>query len=210
MLTQLLNIWTLYQKYFIAYLIFKSLLTIGLKTNLNSFCYLTTYRYLPISIYFNMNEFHLHVSRLTTKPTNWSVAAAKTQISQGIRPVWSDSSLSAWRKLWSLATHWAHSEDSDQTGRRPRLIWVFAERTVILLVLSWGGSIMFLRTFSPLFISIAPPSVKTFSTSLTIFSHFCQSWSEHWSCQCLLLLPPHVPLRFSILLLNTRMIIGTI
>ena len=35
---------------------------------------------------------------------------------------------------------WAHSEDSDQTGRMPRLIWVFAGRTVILFVLSWGGS----------------------------------------------------------------------
>ena len=40
------------------------------------------------------------------------------------RPVWSESSLSAWRKLRSLATHWAHSKDSDQTGRTPRLIWV--------------------------------------------------------------------------------------
>ena len=44
------------------------------------------------------------------------------------------------RKLASLATHWAHSEDSDQTGRIPRLIWVFAGCTLILLVLSWGGS----------------------------------------------------------------------
>ena len=39
------------------------------------------------------------------------------------------SSLSAWRKLRSLATHWAHSKDSDQTGQMPRLIWVFAGRT---------------------------------------------------------------------------------
>ena len=57
-----------------------------------------------------------------------------------IRPVWSESSLSAWRNLGSLATHWAHSEDSDQTGRMPRLIWVFAGRTLILLVLSCRGS----------------------------------------------------------------------
>ena len=35
----------------------------------------------------------------------------------------------AWRNLVSLATHWAHSEDSDQAGRMPRLIWVFAGRT---------------------------------------------------------------------------------
>ena len=41
--------------------------------------------------------------------------------------VWSESSLSAWRKLGSLATHWANSK-------------VFAGRTVIMLVLSWGGS----------------------------------------------------------------------
>ena len=64
-----------------------------------------------------------------TKPTQWHVRPAKTQISLGIRPVWSESSLSAWRKLGSLATHWAHSEDSDQTGRMHRLIWVFAGRT---------------------------------------------------------------------------------
>ena len=64
---------------------------------------------------------------------------AKTQISLGSRPVWSESSLSVWRKLWSLATHWAHSEDSDQTGRRPRLIWVFSGRTCHLVgfVMSW-------------------------------------------------------------------------
>ena len=75
-----------------------------------------------------------------TKPTKWHMRPAMTQISLGIRPVWSESSLSAWRKLGSLATHWAHSEDSDQTGRMPRLIWVFVGRTATLLVLSWGGS----------------------------------------------------------------------
>ena len=74
-----------------------------------------------------------------TKPTKW-VRPAKTQISLGIRPVWSESSLSAWRKLGSLATHWAHSKDSDQTGWMPRLIWVFAGCTVTLLVLSCCGS----------------------------------------------------------------------
>ena len=54
--------------------------------------------------------------------------------------VWSESSLSAWRYLGSLATHSTHSEDSDQTGWRPRLIWVFAQRTLISLVLSCRGS----------------------------------------------------------------------
>ena len=37
-----------------------------------------------------------------------SVRPAKTQISLGIRQVWSESSLSAWWKLGSLSTHWAH------------------------------------------------------------------------------------------------------
>ena len=73
-----------------------------------------------------------YISQRTTKPTKY-VRPAKTQISLGIHPVWSESSLSAWRKLGSLATHWAHNEDSDQTGRTPRLIWVFAGRTCIFV-----------------------------------------------------------------------------
>ena len=77
------------------------------------------------------------LSRPMTKPTKWHVHQAK--INLGIRPVWSESSLSAWRQLWSLATHWAHSEDTDQTGRMPRLI-IFDGHTVILLDLSRGGS----------------------------------------------------------------------
>ena len=77
---------------------------------------------------------------LHDKTNKMTVRPAKTQISLGIRPVWTESSLSTWRKLGFLATHWAHSEDSDQTGPMPRLIWVFAGPTVILLVLSWGGS----------------------------------------------------------------------
>ena len=58
-----------------------------------------------------------NMRRHTTKPRKWYVRPAKTQISLGIRPVWSESSLSACRKkLESLATQWAHSKDSNQTG----------------------------------------------------------------------------------------------
>ena len=74
------------------------------------------------------------------KTNKMSVRPAKTQNNLGIRTVWSESSLSTWRRLGSLATHWAHSEDSDQTGRMPRLIWVLAGRTITLLVLSCRGS----------------------------------------------------------------------
>ena len=85
-----------------------------------------------------------HLSRLMTKPTKWYVRPAKTQISLGIRPVWSESSLCAQWVAKDPSFLLADSEDSDQTGRMPRLIWVFAGRTVILLVLSWGGSFGFL------------------------------------------------------------------
>ena len=64
------------------------------------------------------------------KTNNVAVRPAKTQISLGIRPVWSKDP----RFLY------ADSEDSDQTGRMPRLIWVFAGRTLILLILSCCGS----------------------------------------------------------------------
>ena len=71
---------------------------------------------------------HVH-SRLMTKPTKWHVRPAKTQISLGIRPVWSESSLCAkWVAKYPVLLH-ADSEDSYQTGRMPRLIWVFTGRT---------------------------------------------------------------------------------
>ena len=82
------------------------------------------------------------MSRDMTKPTKW-LCAQQRQIS--LASAQSDqSSLSTWRNIGSIATHWAHSEDSDQTGRMPRLGgcpgWVFAGRTLILLLLSCCGS----------------------------------------------------------------------
>ena len=92
-----------------------------------------------------------NLSRIMTKPIKrlcaqwrfrsaWTSAQSDIQISLGIRPVCLVSSLSAWRNVGSLATQWAHNEDSDQTGWIPRLIWVVAGRTHILLVLSCRGS----------------------------------------------------------------------
>ena len=91
--------------------------------------------YIPVLILKDSNDLkneppHDKTNKITLHPP-------KTQISLGIRPVWSESSLSARRKLGSLATHWAHGEDSDQTGQMSRLIWVFDGRTATLLVLSW-------------------------------------------------------------------------
>ena len=93
-----------------------------------------------LSLHWMYLGFFANMSHLMTKPTKWHVRQAKTQISLGICPVWSESLMSARRKLGSLATHWAHSEDSDQIGRIPRLIWVFTGRTLILLVLSRRSS----------------------------------------------------------------------
>ena len=76
------------------------------------------------------------------KTNKVTVRPAKTQISLGIHPVWSESSLYAkWVAKDPSFLH-GDSEDSDQTGRMPRLIWVFAGRTLILLVLSCRGSIL--------------------------------------------------------------------
>ena len=54
-----------------------------------------------------------YMSRLVTKPTNWHVRPAKTQISLGIRPVWSESSLCAQRVAKEPIFLHADSEDSD-------------------------------------------------------------------------------------------------
>ena len=81
-----------------------------------------------------------------TKPTKWPMCPAKTPISLGIHPVWSESSLSGWRKLGSLATHWAHSEGSVQTGWVPRLIWVFAGHT--------GHFVKFCHTVAHIIVSL--------------------------------------------------------
>ena len=63
-----------------------------------------------------------------TKPTKW-LRPAKTQISLVIPPIWSESSLSAqWVSKDPVLLH-ADSEDSDPTGRKPMLIWVFAGRS---------------------------------------------------------------------------------
>ena len=121
---------------------------------------------------------------------------AKTQISLGIRPIWSESlnSLSAWRNLVSLAPQKSHSESSDQTGRMPRLIWVFAGCTGHSLVLSCSGSTM-IRSLSflayPTRISVNQTGARKYrltwggckttlmhDISMTILTSFLTSWRQ--------------------------------
>ena len=63
------------------------------------------------------------------KTNKMTVHPAKTQISLDILPVWSESSLCAQRVAKDPSFLHADSEDSDQTGQMPRLIWVFAGHT---------------------------------------------------------------------------------
>ena len=56
---------------------------------------------------------------------------------------WADAQADLSRAQWLAKDPWflhADSEDPDQTGQMPRLIWVFVGRTLILLVLSCRGS----------------------------------------------------------------------
>ena len=70
-----------------------------------------------------MNSF-----RAINEPPHDKMTSASSEGSDqhGQRPVWWESSLAPWRNIGTLATHWVHSEDSVQTGRMRRLIWVFA------------------------------------------------------------------------------------
>ena len=100
---------------------------------------------------------------LRDKTNKMSVRPAKTLISLVIRPVWSESSLSAWRKLGSLATHdwkivdWDVKPQHNQPTNlsyplsAQRRLWLggrpgWSESSLgahaILLVLSRGGSII--------------------------------------------------------------------
>ena len=65
------------------------------------------------------------MSRLVTKPTKWHV-----------HPVWSESSLSAWRKLEHTA------KTLSRLGRCPGWSESSLGAHAILLVSSWGGSII--------------------------------------------------------------------
>ena len=72
---------------------------------------------------------HSKMSRLMTKPIKWSVRPVKTQISLNIHPVWSESSQCTQLVAEDPMFLHADSEDSDQTGRMPRLTRVFTGRT---------------------------------------------------------------------------------
>ena len=87
-----------------------------------------------INLFVSVNEpRHDNINKVTVRP-------AKTQISLGFHLIWSESLLCAQWVAKDPSFLPADSEDSNQTGRMPRLIWVFARGTLTLLVLSCRGS----------------------------------------------------------------------
>ena len=87
-----------------------------------------------------------------------SVRPAKTRIRLGGCPVWSESSLCAqWVAKDLLFLH-GDSEDSDQTGRMPRLIGVFAGRTCHIV-----GFVVTRLTLQTVFILLIIICITTFS-----------------------------------------------
>ena len=113
-----------------------------------------------------------------------SVRPAKTQISLGIRTVWSVSSLCAqWVAKDPSFLH-VESEDPDQTGRMPRLISVFTGRTVTLLVLSCRGSNDSCHQGQCVFYGVESWSgVLVWSRPIGVEWTRIMEWQMDWSCQ---------------------------
>ena len=92
-------------------------------------------------------KYSLWIEPPDVKTNNVVVRPAKTRVSLNIRQVWSESSLSAWRKLGSLATHWSTTNTLIRLGGCPGWSESLLGAHAILLVLSRGGSSVIL-TFS--------------------------------------------------------------
>ena len=81
------------------------------------------------------------MSRHMTKPTKWSVRPTKTQISLGIRPVWSESLQCAqWVDQRTQCFFMQTANTLITLGGCPGWSESSLGKKVILFVLSWGGS----------------------------------------------------------------------
>ena len=90
------------------------------------------------------SNYYNHTNRHVTKPTKWLCAQRRLRSAWASAQSDQESSLSAWRKLGSLSTHWAQAKTLIRLGGMPRMNWVFAGRTCHLLVLS--RSVSYLNT----------------------------------------------------------------
>ena len=108
----------------------------------NNICWLviqmTYFKQMPVRLWWGMS---MEADDLSCDMTNQQNKCAPSDDRSAWASTQSDQS--------SLCTQWvakdpsflhADSKDSDQTGQMPRLIWIFAGRTLTLLVLSCRGS----------------------------------------------------------------------
>ena len=108
------------------------------------------------------------------KTNKLSVHPVKTQTSLGIRPVWSVSSMCAYWVAKDPSFLHADSKDSAHTGQMPRLIWGFAGRTLILLVLSCRGSFVIVNRENVLLALTSPENSDGWSLLQSFQKHFSQ------------------------------------
>ena len=95
------------------------------------------------------------------KTNKVTVRRATTQISLGIRPVWSESSLSAWRNIGPLDTYWAHSEDSYSDWADAQACPGWSESSLGAHSFCWFCHVAAQITFAVLL----PPQPKAFNYS---------------------------------------------
>ena len=136
-----------------------------------------------------------HMSRFMTKPTKWHVRPAKTQISLGIHPLWSESSPSAWIKLGSLATHWVQGKTLIRLGGCPgwsesslaahSCCWFCHDAALIHLYYhkSWLGEISWIWSFgyqwlNTVYVLICCLPVGSMETFDTFLWHSLDNWSQ--------------------------------
>ena len=93
-------------------------------------------RYAPATRTDVLSHDMTHLSRNTIKPTKWHVRPAKTQISLGIRPTWSESSLCAQWIAKNTRLLQAGSDASDQTD-------LSLQGAQVILFMSCSGSYMY-------------------------------------------------------------------
>ena len=90
-------------------------------------CHGSSYKYARNNV--QVSSLCWYLNRLMTKPTKWHVRPAKTQISLGIRPVWSESSLCA--QCIAKDPSFLHADSEDWSD------WADAQAD---LSLRWGHS----------------------------------------------------------------------
>ena len=109
------------------------------------------YTVLPIQVSDCQRQFIIHYYEPVHDKTSKLMCTQRRLRSAWASAQSDQSLLTAWRKIGSITTLWAHREDSDQTGRMPRLIWIFAGCTGHFVGLSCSGPYKSHVTSKPVF-----------------------------------------------------------